>query len=327
MSVLFGLLVLATSPAQAAGLHVSAASQAHRALHALQPRWVSSNVFDATFTGSCKFWTERADSHGYDEEWTPSNGNTNCAQAVADWSSTPSLTAYSCDYFVWVPSFDANALLKPVVYDTSGHANNGVVINENYYTDQWAYFGQFSNGDRIVITDANGQTGTYIGLGGNYHDGTQTDTFEVDCGSNFGISENVFDASFTGSCKSWTEQADSQGYDEEWTPSNGSTNCAQAVASWNGNNISIAGCDYFVWVPSFDANAQFTPTVTDIYGNVYQGAAVNENDYTDQWAFFGQFNNGTKISITDANGQSGTYIGLGGNYHHGTQTDTYRVDC
>jgi hypothetical protein len=141
------------------------------------------------------------------------------------------------------------------------------------------------------------------------------------------VSSNVFDATFTGSCKSWTERADSNNYDEEWTPSNGSTNCAQAVASWNANNISIAGCDYFVWVPSWDANAQFTPSVTDIYGNVYQGAVVNENDYTDQWAFIGQFNNGDKISITDANGQSGTFIGLGGNYHHGTQTDTYRVDC
>jgi hypothetical protein len=125
-----------------------------------------SQGYTAQFGSQCagKGWSYTVDRNGFNNEYTLSNGNTSCAYVNWYLSGTP--TRSTCNYYVFVPGAYANATaVIPGLWNSSGKKFYGTSINEAKYTDVLVYIGTFTNINHVSISDNNGQTGTYIGLG------------------------------------------------------------------------------------------------------------------------------------------------------------------
>ncbi|HEV2374497.1 MAG TPA: hypothetical protein VGS19_20340 [Streptosporangiaceae bacterium] len=125
---------------------------------------VSQNYYNATFTSKCSGWNFTTDSNGQPNAYTASTGTTNCANV--DWYISGTPTHSKCVVWVFVPGAFANAShAVPGLWNTSGTKLYGNTINENLYTDQWAYIGTFTNINHVNIGDNDGETGTWLGTG------------------------------------------------------------------------------------------------------------------------------------------------------------------
>ncbi|HEV2374500.1 MAG TPA: hypothetical protein VGS19_20355 [Streptosporangiaceae bacterium] len=124
----------------------------------------NGGYYSATFTSKCSGWNFTTDGTGHQNAYTASTGTTNCANV--DWYISGPPTYSTCGFYVFVPSAFANAShAVPGLWATNGTKSYGLTINENLYSDQWAYIGTFTDINHVNIGDNDGETGTWLGTG------------------------------------------------------------------------------------------------------------------------------------------------------------------
>jgi hypothetical protein len=116
--------------------------------------------------------------------------------------------------------------------------------------------------------------------------------------------------SITCSGLGWNYTIDSGGYNNEYTPSHGSTGCASVDWYPSGYPTSHS-CTYYLFVPGAYGNALVYPGLYDTSGHKYYGNTIDESKYTDQLVSMGTFSNIDHVDIGDNDGQTGKYIGTG----------------